>query len=223
MNNEISPEIMAIFEKADRQEKVRLILNNRGIDREKVVIYSYAELRDYLNTLSEGELKQQVQILGDKGSLNEDSHLEPVVGAGTVEKMCHVDGEAVTQTRSAQDFQHHPEQVILVRDGSPFGKDGDSAYEMVKDGFIGNVSGKFFPFIEKKPHEPSMNASYSPAMQPKMGDSSEELQAKFETLCQRSFDLQGQPESTANDAGLIPLMAELYRRLFHLDPQYRIE
>jgi hypothetical protein len=84
------------------------------------VFYSYRQLRDFLNSLTDEQLSQQVQILPQQnGSIDKPIGLEVVIGAGTVEEFLHVEGdpEPIVQTHSNIDWKHHPEQVVLASDG----------------------------------------------------------------------------------------------------------
>lgn len=127
-----------------REKKEHFIIENRCREFDgDHMRFTYRNLLEKLKELSEDQLNQPVQILGtdinhDDGSIR----LEPVLCVDTVENLCHVDGEISTPTHSTEDFNHHPEQIVLLRDYSPFGKDGDTSYEL-KDGvLVGNKTGK---------------------------------------------------------------------------------
>jgi hypothetical protein len=127
----------------------RLILEHRlaGLQGSPAGGYTYRQLRDYLNTLAELELDQTVQLFTPRGTVGAAARLRPVVGAGTVAALCHVDGAVVTPTRNAHDFQHHPEQVVLVADLSPFSAEGDRFYTLEPGGLLrGDATGKVHRF-----------------------------------------------------------------------------
>ena len=63
--------------------------------------------------------------------------LLPVVMMATVE-------ETQRETRSAEDFNHHPEQVVMLTDWHPFSPDGDFSYMLTEEGWVGDRSGKVF-------------------------------------------------------------------------------
>ena len=118
--------------------------------------FLYKDLLNALLKLTEEQLNQKVKILPPNGNKLHNYHLEPVIGINTVEYYCHIDGEVITQTRTCEDFQHHPEQVVLLRDGSGVGEYGDTLYRSHPDApFItqGNVSKKWFDLDEEIPLE----------------------------------------------------------------------
>ena len=106
---------------------------------------TYRELMLKMSKLSDAQLDQPVQLFKDTGDHSKPVLLMPAYDLGTVEEMCHVDGEVARQTRGP-DFAHHPEQVILLIDGAPFNHDGDTLHTMEDGGLRGNVSGKLVPF-----------------------------------------------------------------------------
>lgn len=107
--------------------------------------FTYRVLQQQLAKMTDAQLDQEVQVMPNNPT-PEPTRLLPVYGIDTVENYCHVDGEVATETRSAVDFQHHPEQFVLLADYSPFSKEGDSYYEMEEGGLRGNKTGKLFRF-----------------------------------------------------------------------------
>ncbi len=107
--------------------------------------YSYRNLRDFLNTLTESQLDQKVQLLPP----GNPALLQPVYAAGTIEEMCHVDGKIGTETHSADDFKHHPEQVVLLCDHSPYDEEGNNYFTMEEGGMRGNKTGKLYEFSRR--------------------------------------------------------------------------
>jgi hypothetical protein len=212
------------FDRHHKQKKERLMLQKRcnkdNLKYERKPDFTYADLKAYLDKMTPEQLAQQVQILSPGGSISDSIMLEPAFAIGSVQEMCSDDkGENVQSTHSALDFQHHPEQIILLSDYCPFGEDGDSYYTMDEDEngetvMIGNKSGKAKPIIKRGRCEPTTLESRSPAMdkrQPELTD--EDLQAAQAQFCklsrERKLDLQ---ELNALDF----VQSELYRRIYHL-------
>jgi hypothetical protein len=107
---------------------------------------TFRALRVFLGKLSEEQLDQQVQILPHDPDGDKPTHLLPVYAIGAVKELCHIDDgdEIVIETRSADDFKHHPEQIVLESDDSPFDEDGNSSYDLEEDGWRGNKTGKLY-------------------------------------------------------------------------------
>lgn len=103
---------------------------------------TWKEVLEYLKNLTEIQLNQDAMLLPPQSDGTIPAYLEPIVSLGTVEEMCHVDGETITDTRSSQDFKHHPEQVVMIYDVSPYDVYGNTVYDLTEDGFIGNVTGE---------------------------------------------------------------------------------
>lgn len=104
---------------------------------------TYGELLDQLKTMTEEQLAQPAELLGPNSWTDKPALLQPIISIGTVEAMCHVDGEIATETRCCRDFTHRPEQVVLLYDECPFSEDGDTFYTVEADGsLVGNKSGK---------------------------------------------------------------------------------
>jgi len=85
--------------------------------------FTYKELLRSLAAMTEAQLDQEVQIMPNNPTPG-PTRLQPVYGINTVE---HYEAE---DTRSAVDFQHHPEQVVLLSDYSPFYEEGNSYFEV---------------------------------------------------------------------------------------------
>jgi hypothetical protein len=140
VRHELTPEEEEYFRKVDKQKSERAIIENRmnNHDKEKKVLFSYGDLLAGLQKLTPEQLAQEVRLMKGNSS-HRLALLKPVVAVGTVEEMCHVDGEVVTETRGPG-FVHNPAQVILVYDGPEFDEDGDTYYTM-EDG-INEETGK---------------------------------------------------------------------------------
>ncbi len=117
------------------------LLDGRTEDKDGDGPFTYRRLKEQLALMTEAQLDQEVQIMPNNPT-PDPTRLQPVYGINTVECYCHVDGEVAQETRSAVDFQHHPEQVVMLSDYSPFSKDGDSFYTLEEEGFRGNKTGK---------------------------------------------------------------------------------
>jgi hypothetical protein len=107
---------------------------------------TWKEVLEYLKYLTDIQLNQEAMLLPPQSDRTVPTHLEPIISLGTVEEMCHVDGEIITETRSSEDFKHHPEQVVMLYDIFPYDKDGNMFYEIIEGGFIGNVTGEIYEF-----------------------------------------------------------------------------
>lgn len=222
----MSKPISKAFDRHARQKKERLRMQRRCSHAELVLepgvlqpCYTYRALRDYLSGLDDDQLEQQVQLLNPGGSIDDSILLEPVIGAGTVAQMCSTEeGEAVQQIHSALDFEHHPEQIVLISDYSPFSEDGDSHYELQKDAdgeivLVGNKSGKVHDVVERKRCEPSIKASRTSAMTRRSDASDEELMQRQEAL---AVVARVGWLSSSEQSELDAIQAELYRRLYAL-------
>jgi hypothetical protein len=196
-----------------RQKKEKLVLQSRcSKDR----FYTWKELKDYLDTLNEVQLGQPAQILPNSSCLDKPVLLLPLIGAGTVEEMCSVDGKVLTETHAIQDWEHHNEQVVALSDGAPFDEEGNSEFEMVEDGMIGNKTKKLYPHITRKPCEPTTKASRTPGFNSQMGFNDQQLMDQQEELCQKweKGTISGEERKT-----LEGIQAELYRRIYQLEPR----
>ncbi len=121
-------------------KSLELTLENR-MDK---LVFTWEDLLIALKKLTPEELKQSVQIFPPHNT-PDPVKLMPVLGIGTVDYF----GEK--NTKSNDDFKHHPEQVVLLTDHHRFSDDGDTYYTLQKDGtMIGNVSGKKIPLLKKK-------------------------------------------------------------------------
>lgn len=208
-----------VFDRHAKQKKELLVLKNRMRHYEVPPgspSLSYEDLRRALNEMTPEQLAQQVQILPPCGSIGDPVMMEPIIGCGTVADLCHVDGKAETETRSSVDFKHHPEAYVLLSDYNGHGEDGDTSYLMDKDEdgelvFVGNVTGKRRPIIERRENEPSVFASRTHGFARTIYSESKPLTDRQEELCRKS-------ELTAEEnQELLGIQAELYRRLYRLD------
>jgi len=200
--------------------KEQLILKNR-LNQEKKVMYTYQNLKEFVANLTDTQLAQQVQLLGPD---NHTSLLCPVIGGGTVEEMCHVDGVIAQTTHSVIDFEHHPEQVILLSDHCPFSEEGDQYYTMDEDEdgepiMIGNKTGKPHHIVKRERCEPTIKASRTPAFDKRQQNTDEELMAAQEEFARLSKE---RPLSTQELSALDFIQAELYRRIYHLNTKEEI-
>jgi hypothetical protein len=205
-----------VFDRHHKQKKELLTLKNRMRHHEAGAPgFTYQQLRDALANMTPEQLAQQVEILGPCGSIGAPVMLEPVIGAGTIEELCHVDGKVETDTRSSVDFKHHPESFVLLSDYCGFGEDGDTAYTFGTDEdgetiWIGNVTGKKRPLIERRENEPTVFASRTHGFARTIYSESKPLMDRQEELCRKA-------ELTAEEnQELLGIQAELYRRLFRL-------
>jgi len=106
-------------------------------------ISTYRDLRNMLGSMTDAELDQKVQIMPPNRDGDKPIRLQPAICIDTIENLCHTNGEIDQETRSADDFKHHPEQVVVMVDWSPYSSDGDEWYELEEDGGLrGNNSGK---------------------------------------------------------------------------------
>lgn len=148
MNDEIPAHIRQKFDRKNKERWFHTVLRYR-MDK---AMLTYRELRDHLNSLTEEQLSQEVMALPSIGG--EKVGLQPVISIGTIEELCHVKGEISTETRSTKDNEHHPEQVVILIDSSPFDEEGNFFYELEeKDGniiFRGNKTGKEYDIDGKE-------------------------------------------------------------------------
>ena len=212
-----------VFDRHHEQKKEKLALQLRvgkAFEQVRKSVFTYTQLKAYLDNMSAEQLAQQVQLLGPGGSITDHIMLEPVIAVGTVAEMCSdKEGSLVQETRSSLDFKCHPEEVVLLSDYSGFGEDGDTCYTMTEDEegepvLIGNVSGKVKPWVKRKRCEPSIKASRSKAMDsqyPELSDKA--LENWQEDLARKSVEGCLTREDTDN---LAEVQAELYRRIYHL-------
>jgi hypothetical protein len=100
--------------------------------------FTYRDLHAAIELLTDAERDQSVQILPNEPDGEKPIRLEPVVAIDSIERF-----EVSNPTHSADDFQHHPEQIVLLSDFSPYSEDGDSWYELLPDGKMrGDKTGK---------------------------------------------------------------------------------
>ena len=101
--------------------------------------YTWGDLLKALKKCTPEQLKQSVQIFPPHNT-PDPVKLMPGIAFDTIE------GFEETNSRSADDFKHHPEQLVLLTDHCGFSDYGDTYYTMdfVKKQMVGNVSGKIF-------------------------------------------------------------------------------
>jgi hypothetical protein len=115
--------------------------------------FTYRQLRDYLNMLSETQLDQSVQALLLTGRLDRPELLHPAYMIDTVTRLCHdeTDDAVLIETRDTETFAHRPEQVVLLIDHPPHDEEGNTLFTLEDDGTIrGNKTGKLYSF--GRPH-----------------------------------------------------------------------
>jgi hypothetical protein len=87
---------------------------------------TYYSLLYFLASQPSEVLKQTPSCIGAEKNKAGEILLQPVFAIGTVAEMC---GEE--KTRGHVDWQHHPEQLVLLTDGHPFGEDGCIAHDLM--------------------------------------------------------------------------------------------
>ena len=106
----------------------------------------WGQVRDYLNTIPAGDerLSQPIQIVPPMCDYTKPHNLMPAYACGTVKELFHyADGTHDCELRSSQDFLHHPEQLVLCVQASPFDEEGNSSWLMLPDGRVqGDKTGK---------------------------------------------------------------------------------
>ena len=121
----------------------QLILQNRF----GKVNFTYGDLLGFLQSLQATQLDQPVMILRLKQTPDPDL-LDKGIGIGTIEELCHVNGEIIKETRGP-DFAHHPEQIAILIDGIGFDIEGNTSFTMERINgeimFRGNVTKKLYP------------------------------------------------------------------------------
>lgn len=119
--------------------------------------FTWKQLLEQLKKLTPEQLAQNVQIFPPHCT-PDPIKLMPVYGVYTVAELCHDGDEVLDETRSADDFKHHPEQVVLMSDHCPFSDDGDTYFTMNEDGTMtGNVSGKTTDFLGRSKRKKNEN------------------------------------------------------------------
>lgn len=88
-------------------------------------IKTWLGLFNYLKTLSDQQLMQRIQII-PPSTLDHEGVLAHGIAIGTVEQAF---GD--NKTRSSYDNHHHPEDIVLLTDGNPFGEDGAIAEDLM--------------------------------------------------------------------------------------------
>lgn len=188
---------------------------NLTINDDPRITFTYRNLKDIINGLPDSILDQQVEALADPNN-GKPARLKPVIATGTVEELCHVNGEVVIETRSSVDFTHRPHQLVLLTDHNGFGEDGDTFYKMTEDGLVGNKSGKVKQFIKRGYGEPSVKVSRTKAFEKRMDHDDETLASMQEDL---AFKVDSDAANDSEKALLNDVQAELYRRRYRLTPK----
>ena len=90
-------------------------------------IRTYRQLLAMLQEVPDEKLDQPVQVAGPHIISDEMVvTLRPAIAVGTVEEM------EFRYARSSEDNRFHPEELVILIDGNPFGKGGAVAYEQVQ-------------------------------------------------------------------------------------------
>lgn len=85
-------------------------------------IKTYRDLKKALESLTEDQLNQRLQICDD---FQEDiTELKPIIAIGTVSEF------ELPGSRSCVDNKYHSNELIMLVDHNPFDKDGAIAYEL---------------------------------------------------------------------------------------------
>lgn len=103
--------------------------------------YTWGDLLKALKKCTPDQLKQSVQIFPPHNT-PDPVKLMPGIAFDTIEAL------EADDTRSDDDFKHHPEQLVLLIDYHKFSDLGDTHYLMdfKKEQMVGNVSGKVVRF-----------------------------------------------------------------------------
>lgn len=106
---------------------------------------TFRQLRDEINKMPEEALDQPAQFFehGPDGDII--IPLSHFVCLGTIGYLFGTD-EKDQKTRGSLDNKHHPEHYVIMLDGIPFSKDGDTYFTMTDEGMVGNNTGKVVPF-----------------------------------------------------------------------------
>jgi len=98
---------------------------------------TWGDVLKYLQTLTYQQLEQRPMVMPHQPDDDKVVNLLPVVVMITVE-------ETELETRSAEDWNHHPEQVVLLTDLHPFDGEGNLFYTLEDEGGRGNNTGKLY-------------------------------------------------------------------------------
>lgn len=105
------------------------------------IYLTWGQLKDYLNNLSEEELKKPVQIYPPHNTPDKAA-LQPVY---VIDKLANLSEDG--DTRDFVDNGHHPENYVLLTDHNGFDEDGNEYYTLEDKKMIGNKSGKYYDFF----------------------------------------------------------------------------
>jgi len=86
---------------------------------------TYKELLKYLKTLDKKQLEQEVQIFGPE--YQKITALKPVIAIDTVENL------ELDYARSSVDNKFHANEIVMMYDYNPFGRDGATSYSFKKN------------------------------------------------------------------------------------------
>ena len=99
------------------------------------VMDSWGQLRDYLNAIPAGDerLSQSIQVVPPMCDYMKPHNLMPAYACGTIKELFHyADGTHDCELHSAQDGKHHPEQLVLCLDASPY-EEGHRSKQLLND------------------------------------------------------------------------------------------
>lgn len=108
-------------------------------------IYTYQNLLEDLLKIKENSpelLQQSVQAVENNPTPDPD-RLLVCLGIDTCEKL------ELNNTKNADDFKHHPTQLVILTDLHPFGKNGEIAYEWLDTKEEDTEQMEFSKLIEK--------------------------------------------------------------------------
>lgn len=105
--------------------------------------FTYKDLKEFVNNMPDEQLDQSVQILPNNPT-PAPIRLKPIYWIGKV-------GETEQQVRNIENFEHNPDQIVLLEDSSPYGEYGDTYYSVDEAGnLVGNKSGIVFKSCTKE-------------------------------------------------------------------------
>lgn len=113
------------------------------------MIYSYRNLKEALNALSDEQLDQQVEVLLPQFDHDKSFPLHPVLTFNTVKYLMSVDDEC-DMTRSSIDNEHHPDHFVLAADFNMYAEDGAIAFDLETGDSIYNKKDEFKEVFDDK-------------------------------------------------------------------------
>lgn len=90
------------------------------------MLYSYRELRDALDNLSDEQLDQQVQIMLPDPDGDKILPMHPGISFNTIKHF--LDDQ---KTRSSVDNEHHEEDLIILVDWNMYADDGSIGFDLM--------------------------------------------------------------------------------------------